>query len=76
MKVEEQVAIATSKCAYHLLYFVGCHKQGLEALQNRAARIVARTVRSNPAIHVLKWPTLEERLQAVMCRIYYMNCAL
>ena len=37
------------------------HKQGLEALQNRAARIVARTVRSNPAMDVLKWPTLEER---------------
>ena len=26
------------------------HKHGLEALQNRAARIVARTVRSNPAM--------------------------
>ena len=37
------------------------HKQGLEALQNRAARIVARTARSNPAKDVLKWPTLEER---------------
>ena len=37
------------------------HKQDLEALQNRAARIVARTVRSNPALDVLKWPTLEER---------------
>ncbi|CAH3148476.1 unnamed protein product [Pocillopora meandrina] len=37
------------------------HKHGLEALQNRAARIVARTVRSNPAMDVLKWPTLEER---------------
>ena len=37
------------------------HKQDLEALQNRAARIVARTVRSNPAMDVLKWPTLEER---------------
>ena len=36
------------------------HKQGLEALQNWAARIVARTVRSNPAMDVLKWPTLEE----------------
>ena len=36
------------------------HKHGLEALQNRAARIVARTVRSNPAMDVLKWPTLEE----------------
>ena len=32
------------------------HKQGLEALQNRAARIVARThsVRSNPAMDVLR----------------------
>ena len=37
------------------------HKQDLEALQNRAARIVARTVRSNPAMDVLNWPTLEER---------------
>ena len=38
------------------------HKKGLEALQNRAARItVARTVRSNPAMDVLIWPTLEER---------------
>ena len=36
-------------------------KQGLEALQNRAARIVARTVRSNPPINILKWPSLEER---------------
>ena len=36
-------------------------RQGLEALQNRAARIVARTVRSNPAMDVLKWPKLEER---------------
>ena len=37
------------------------HKQCLDVLQNRAARIVARTVRSNPAVDVLKWPTLEER---------------
>jgi len=37
------------------------HKQDLEALQNWAARIVARTVRSNPAMDVLKWPMLEER---------------
>lgn len=36
-------------------------KQDLEALQNRAARIVARTVRSKQAMDVLKWPTLEER---------------
>ena len=34
------------------------HKQTLKALQSRAARIVARTVRSNPAMEVLKWPTL------------------
>ena len=37
------------------------HNKGLEALQNWAARVVARTVRSNPATDVLKWPTLEER---------------
>ena len=37
------------------------HKQGHEALQNRAARMVARIVRSNLAMDVLKWPTLEER---------------
>ena len=36
-------------------------KQDLEALQNRAARIVACTVRSKQAMEVLKWPTLEER---------------
>ena len=36
------------------------HKHGLEALRNWAARIVARTVRNNPAMEVLKWPTLEE----------------
>ena len=36
------------------------HKQGLElALQNWAARIFARTVCSNPAMDVPKWPTLE-----------------
>ena len=35
-------------------------KQDLEALQNQAARIVARTVRSKQAMDVLKWPTLEE----------------
>ena len=37
------------------------HKKGLEALQNQAARIVARTVHSNLAMDLLKWPTLEER---------------
>ena len=37
------------------------HKHGLEVIQNRAARIVARTVRSNPAMDVLNRPTLEER---------------
>ena len=36
-------------------------KHDLEALQNRAARIVATTVRSKQAMDVLKWPTLEER---------------
>ena len=36
-------------------------KQDLEALQNLAAWIVARTVRSKQAMDVLKWPTLEER---------------
>ena len=36
------------------------HKQCLEALQNGAARIIPRTVRSNPAMDVLKWPTLKE----------------
>ena len=41
-------------------------KQDLEALQNRAARIVACTVRSKQALDVLKWPTLEEcRRQSV-----------
>ena len=37
------------------------NKQGLEALQNRAARIVARTQRSNPAMDILKGPTLDQR---------------
>jgi len=32
------------------------HEHGLEALQNRAARIVARTVSSNPAMDVLNGP--------------------
>ena len=45
------------------------HKQGLEALQNRAARIVARTVRSNPAMDVLKWPTLEERRRKTVFKL-------
>ena len=37
------------------------HKDGLEALQNRVARIVATTLCSQQAMDVLKWPTLEER---------------
>ena len=37
------------------------HKHGLEVIQNRAVRKVARTVRSNPEMDVLKWPTPEER---------------
>ena len=37
------------------------HKHGLKALQNRAVGKVARTVRSNPEMDVLKWPTPEER---------------
>ena len=44
------------------------HKHGLEALQNRAARIVARTVR-NPAMDVLKWPTLEERRRKTVFKL-------
>ena len=35
-------------------------KHDLEALQNQAARIVATTVRSQQAMDILKWPTLEE----------------
>ena len=35
-------------------YYGEGHKHGLEALKNRAVRIVARTVRSNPAMDVLK----------------------
>ena len=49
----------------HCVIVWGCcgegRKQDLEALQNRAARIVACTVRSKQALDVLKWPTLEER---------------
>ena len=45
------------------------HKHGLEALKNRAARIVARTVRSNPAMDVLKWPTLEERRRKTVFKL-------
>ena len=45
------------------------HKHGLEALQNRAARIVARTVRSNPAMDLLKWPTLEERRRKTVFKL-------
>ena len=45
------------------------HKHGLEALQNRAARIAARTVRSNLATDVLKWPTLEERRRKTVFKL-------
>ena len=33
----------------------------LQALQNRAARIIARTDRSSPAMDILKWPSLADR---------------
>ena len=46
------------------------HKNGLEALQNRAARIVARTVCSNPATDVLKWPTLVERCHKTVFKLF------
>ena len=49
------------------------HKQDLEALQNRAARIVARTVRSNPAMDVLKWPTLVERRRKSVFKLVNAN---
>ena len=43
----------------------GCCGEGnskaLEALQKRAGRIVARTIRSSPAMDILKWPALAER---------------
>ena len=45
----------------------GCYGEGnsqaLEALQNskRAGRIVARMIRSSPAMDILKWPALAER---------------
>ena len=45
------------------------HKNGLEALQNRAARIVARTVCSNPGTDVLKWPTLVERCHKTVFKL-------
>ena len=35
--------------------------RALEALQKRAGRIVARTIRSSPAMDILKWPSLAER---------------
>ena len=35
--------------------------QALQALQNRAARIIARTDRSSPATDILKWPSLADR---------------
>ena len=37
------------------------NSQALEALQKRAGRIVARMIRSSPAMDVLKWPALAER---------------
>ena len=40
-----------------------------ETIQNRAARIVARTVRRNPAMDVLKWPTLEERRRNIVFKL-------
>ena len=46
------------------------HKQGLKALQNRAARIVARTVSSNPAMDDLKWPILEERRRKTVFKLF------
>ena len=45
------------------------HKHGLEALQNQATRIAARTVRSNLATDVLKWPTLEERRRKTVFKL-------
>ena len=42
----------------------GCCGEGnskaLEALQKRAGIIVARTIRSSPAMDILKWPALAE----------------
>ena len=35
--------------------------QALQALQNRAARIIARTDCSSPAMDILKWPSLADR---------------
>ena len=45
------------------------HKHSPEALQNRAARIVTRTVRSNPAMDVLKWLTLEKRRRKTVFKL-------
>ena len=43
----------------------GCCGEGnapaLQALKNRAARIIARTDRSSPAMDILKWPSLADR---------------
>ena len=50
------------------------HKHGLEVIQNRAARIVARTVRSNPAMDVLNRPTLEERLRKTVFKLVKNTC--
>ena len=45
------------------------HKHSLQALQNRAARIVVRSERSSPAIDFLKWPTLEERRRKLVFKL-------
>ena len=50
------------------------HKHGLEVIQNRAARIVARTVRSNPAMDVLNRPTLEERRRKTVFKLVKNTC--
>ena len=51
------------------------HKQGLEqAIQNTAARMVARTVHSNPAMVTLKWPTLEERRRKSVFKLAKNGC--
>ena len=42
------------------------NKQNLKALQNRAARIVARTERSDLAIEILRLPTLDERRREIV----------
>ena len=44
---------------------LGCcgegNAQALQALQNKAARIIARTDRSSPTMDILKWPSLADR---------------